>query len=329
MIMIGQSRRLSEPLRWGGARGPWWRRCSCACARRGRVSALRADQRRARAQGLHRSDVRQHAGRRDRARLWRAGHATCAPHPMRSGIVAAELRAACRRAGFPFDWRDLAASRAPSPRAGPSRQMSKRSGQVLARCPYRSPAPVSYPDRKWRVAPLRGRRSPADPQRQGNGGTCPGRIPNLAEPGDNAWQMTAATLVGLMSVPGLVVLYGGVMQKRWSVNSMMLTFVAFAHVIVWCLWAFKMGFGTPIAHSGYGLFGTGFLGTSWENRAACSGTTARRARRESRRSLKARRSTSRRPRSPISSSFSPRSRRSSRSARCLGGSTSRPGSRSC
>jgi Amt family ammonium transporter len=50
-----------------------------------------------------------------------------------------------------------------------------------------------------------------------------------------------------MSVPGLVVLYGGVMQKRWSVNSMMLTFVAFAVVlVVWVLWAFKMGFGTPI-----------------------------------------------------------------------------------
>ncbi len=46
-------------------------------------------------------------------------------------------------------------------------------------------------------------------------------------PGDNAWQMTAATFVGLMSLPGLAVLYGGVMQKRWSVNSMMLTFVAF------------------------------------------------------------------------------------------------------
>src|SRR5438309_1573380 len=42
-------------------------------------------------------------------------------------------------------------------------------------------------------------------------------------PGDNAWQMTAATFVGLMSLPGLAVLYGGVMQKRWSVNSMMLT----------------------------------------------------------------------------------------------------------
>ena len=70
--------------------------------------------------------------------------------------------------------------------------------------------------------------------------------PSWLNSGDNAWQLTAATFVGLMSVPGLVVLYGGVMQKRWSVNSMMLTFAAFALVlIVWVLWGFKMGFGTP------------------------------------------------------------------------------------
>ena len=61
------------------------------------------------------------------------------------------------------------------------------------------------------------------------------------------------------------------MQKRWSVNSMMLTFVAFCvTLIVWVLWAFKMGFGHPIAHSGRGIFGTkGFLGTRSANRAAC------------------------------------------------------------
>ena len=70
--------------------------------------------------------------------------------------------------------------------------------------------------------------------------------PSWLNPGDNAWQLTAATFVGLMSVPGLVVLYGGVMQKRWSVNSMMLSFAAFALVlVVWVLWAFDMGFGNP------------------------------------------------------------------------------------
>jgi ammonium transporter, Amt family len=77
-------------------------------------------------------------------------------------------------------------------------------------------------------------------------------------PGDNAWQLTAATLVGLMSVPGLVVLYGGVMQKRWSVNSMMMAFIAFALVlVVWVLFAYKMGFGTPIHFFGAT---TGFFG---------------------------------------------------------------------
>ncbi len=74
---------------------------------------------------------------------------------------------------------------------------------------------------------------------------------------DNSWQLTAATLVGLMSVPGLVVLYGGVMQKRWSVNSMMLTFIAFALVLlVWVLWGFKMAFGNPW----HGLTDSGFFG---------------------------------------------------------------------
>jgi Amt family ammonium transporter len=82
-------------------------------------------------------------------------------------------------------------------------------------------------------------------------------------PGDNAWQMTAATLVGLMSVPGLVVLYGGVMQKRWSVNSMMMAFVAFAIVLIgWVLYGFKMGFGSPIHIFGAdgGSFFGNFLG---------------------------------------------------------------------
>ena len=81
--------------------------------------------------------------------------------------------------------------------------------------------------------------------------------PSWLSSGDTAWQLTAATLVGLMSVPGLVVLYGGVMQKRWSINSMMLTFATFAVVlVVWVLWAFKMGFGSPF----HGLSHSGFLG---------------------------------------------------------------------
>src|SRR6201986_2014292 len=81
--------------------------------------------------------------------------------------------------------------------------------------------------------------------------------------GDTAWRVTAATLVGLMSVPGLVVLYGGVMQKRWSINSMMMSLAAFSTVlIIWVLYAYKMGFGDPFhgfSHSATGFFGN-FIG---------------------------------------------------------------------
>jgi Amt family ammonium transporter len=93
--------------------------------------------------------------------------------------------------------------------------------------------------------------------------------PTWLNPGDNSWQMTAATLVGLMSIPGLAVLYGGVMQKRWSVNSMMMTFVAFSVVLVlWVLWGFEFAFGSP-QH----LFGVdhGILANLWGKPGAVLG----------------------------------------------------------
>ena len=75
--------------------------------------------------------------------------------------------------------------------------------------------------------------------------------------GDNAWQMTAATLVGLMSIPALAVLYGGIVQRKWAVNTMMMVFSAFAlTLIVWVLWAFKMGFGSAMIGTFVGKPGT-------------------------------------------------------------------------
>jgi ammonium transporter, Amt family len=76
-------------------------------------------------------------------------------------------------------------------------------------------------------------------------------------PGDNAWQMTAATLVGLMSIPALAVLYGGIVQRKWAINTMMMVFSAFClTLIVWVLWAFKMGFGAPLIGTLVGKPGT-------------------------------------------------------------------------
>ena len=71
--------------------------------------------------------------------------------------------------------------------------------------------------------------------------------PNYLDTGDTAWQLTAATFVGLMSLPGLAVLYAGLVPKRWAVNTMFMAFTGFAAVmVVWVLWGYKMGFGVPI-----------------------------------------------------------------------------------
>ncbi|KAH0282571.1 ammonium transporter [Aureobasidium namibiae CBS 147.97] len=62
--------------------------------------------------------------------------------------------------------------------------------------------------------------------------------------GDNAWQLTAASLVALQSIPGLCVLYAGLVHRRWVINSMMMVFYAFAMtLIVWVLVGYKVAFG--------------------------------------------------------------------------------------
>ncbi|HVB42526.1 MAG TPA: ammonium transporter [Streptosporangiaceae bacterium] len=92
--------------------------------------------------------------------------------------------------------------------------------------------------------------------------------PSWLSPGDNAWQLVAATLVGLMSIPGLAVLYAGVVQRKWAVNTMMMVFSAFALTLVaWVLWAFKMGFGTPMIGTVIGKPGT-IVGASGETARA-------------------------------------------------------------
>ncbi|KAK4418325.1 Ammonium transporter 3 member 1 [Sesamum alatum] len=62
--------------------------------------------------------------------------------------------------------------------------------------------------------------------------------------GDNAWQLTAATMVGLQSIPGLVILYGSIVKKKWAVNSAFMALYAFAAVLVcWVGWGYQMSFG--------------------------------------------------------------------------------------
>ncbi len=74
--------------------------------------------------------------------------------------------------------------------------------------------------------------------------------PSWLNPADNTWQLVAATLVGLMNLPGIAVLYGGLVRKKWIVNTMLMAFSGFSvTLIVWMLWGYNMAFG-PAAHFG-------------------------------------------------------------------------------
>ena len=72
-------------------------------------------------------------------------------------------------------------------------------------------------------------------------------IPPWLDSGHTAWQLVAGTLVGLMSVPGLAILYSGLMKRKWALNSALMILYAFgATLVVWTFWAFKMSFGNPL-----------------------------------------------------------------------------------
>ena len=72
--------------------------------------------------------------------------------------------------------------------------------------------------------------------------------PQWLDTGDNAWQLAAGTFVALQSIPGLTVLYGGIVKKKWAINSAFMSMYAFASVlIVWVLFDYNMAFGPSMA----------------------------------------------------------------------------------
>src|SRR3979490_1072727 len=72
-------------------------------------------------------------------------------------------------------------------------------------------------------------------------------VPTWLDPGHTAWQLVAGTLVGLMSVPGLAILYAGLMKRKWAVNSSLMVLYGFgATLIVWSFWGYKMAFGSQV-----------------------------------------------------------------------------------
>ncbi|XP_038993182.1 ammonium transporter 2-like [Hibiscus syriacus] len=59
--------------------------------------------------------------------------------------------------------------------------------------------------------------------------------------------MTASTLVGIQSMPGLVILYASIVKKKWAVNSAFMALYAFAVVLIcWVLLCYRMAFGDEL-----------------------------------------------------------------------------------
>src|ERR1700676_2881980 len=82
--------------------------------------------------------------------------------------------------------------------------------------------------------------------------------PSWLNPGDTAWQLTSATLVGIMSIPGLAILYAGLMKRKGAVNSALMVVYAFAMTLgIWMFFAYDMSFGQPLHVGG---LATTFIG---------------------------------------------------------------------
>src|SRR6266568_7068928 len=69
--------------------------------------------------------------------------------------------------------------------------------------------------------------------------------------GDNAWMLTSAALVLMMTGPGLALFYGGLVRKKNVLGTMMQSFILMAVVtVLWALLNFSLCFGE----------GTSFIG---------------------------------------------------------------------
>jgi len=69
---------------------------------------------------------------------------------------------------------------------------------------------------------------------------APAPVPNK---GDNAWIMTSAALVILMSIPGLALFYGGLVRTKNMLSVLMQVFVVFSMItVLWVVYGYSLAF---------------------------------------------------------------------------------------
>jgi Amt family ammonium transporter len=69
--------------------------------------------------------------------------------------------------------------------------------------------------------------------------------------GDNAWLLTSAALVLMMTAPGLILFYGGLVRRKNVLGTMMHSLVLMGLVsVLWALFGYSMAFGEGNAYCG-------------------------------------------------------------------------------
>ncbi|WP_271440029.1 ammonium transporter [Pontixanthobacter luteolus] len=82
--------------------------------------------------------------------------------------------------------------------------------------------------------------------------------PAVANPGNNAWMMTATILVLLMIIPGLTLFYGGLTRSKNMLSTMtQIGATASLAMLVWVMWGFSLAFGSETYEGALGLFVSG------------------------------------------------------------------------
>jgi len=78
--------------------------------------------------------------------------------------------------------------------------------------------------------------------------------PNI-DSGDSAWMLTATALVLLMT-PGLAFFYGGMIQSRNILSTMLQSYIAMGLIsVLWVILGFSLAFGDSVGPDGFGLVG--------------------------------------------------------------------------
>jgi len=74
---------------------------------------------------------------------------------------------------------------------------------------------------------------------------------NGVNPGDNAWVMASAALVLMMTAPGLILFYGGLVRRKNVLGTMMHSMALMAIVsVLWMVYGYSMAFGEGNAYCG-------------------------------------------------------------------------------